>query len=180
MANDNHDDNGHGTGRPNGLNVEGSFNSFCIYKPEEEPVIIWTHRIILVVVRIMAVLMTGVIIMGIADVVYTLYKHLMSEPRYILDLSNILMTFGTFLAVLIAIEIYTNIVLYLREEVIHLKLVLATALMAAARKVIVLDFDKVSHHYVWAIAIVILALACSYWLVVVWPAGNGNRGGKED
>ncbi len=41
---------------------------------------------------------------------------------------------------LIAIEIFLNIVLYLRDDVLHVKLVLATALMAIARKVIVLDY----------------------------------------
>ncbi|MGL1835036.1 phosphate-starvation-inducible PsiE family protein [Rhodocyclaceae bacterium SMB388] len=52
--------------------------------------------------------------------------------------------FAAFLAVLIAIEIFANITLYLRDEVIHVKLVIATALMAIARKVIVLDFSELA------------------------------------
>ncbi len=35
------------------------------------------------------------------------------------------------MAVLIAIEIFHNIVLYLRDDVIHIKVVMATALMTA-------------------------------------------------
>ena len=46
------------------------------------------------------------------------------------------------MAVLIAIEIFINIMVYLREDVIHVKIVLATTLMAIARKVIILDPDK--------------------------------------
>ncbi len=38
------------------------------------------------------------------------------------------------------IEIFINITVYLREDVIHVRLVVATALMAVARKVIVFDF----------------------------------------
>ena len=74
---------------------------------------------------------------------------------------------GAFLAVLIAIEIFINIILYLRDDVIHVKLVTATALMAIARKVIVLDFKTINHHYVYATAAVVLALGITYWLISV-------------
>ena len=47
-----------------------------------------------------------------------------------------LATFGAFMAVLIAIEILINITIYLRDDVIHVKIVMATALMAIARKVL--------------------------------------------
>jgi len=61
----------------------------------------------------------------------------MEPPLTILRISNLSDMFGSFLSVLIAIEIFLNITLYLREDVIHVKLVVATALMAIARKVIV-------------------------------------------
>jgi uncharacterized membrane protein (DUF373 family) len=77
----------------------------------------------------------------------------------------ILQTFGAFLAVLIAIEIFINITVYLREDVIHVRLVIATALMAVARKVIVIDFKEISYEYVWATAAVILALGLTYHLI---------------
>ena len=70
------------------------------------------------------------------------------------------------MAVLIAIEIFVNIVIYLRDDVIHVKIVLATALMAISRKVIILDFDEISAEYVWATAGVTLSMAIAYWLVV--------------
>ena len=86
-------------------------------------------------VRILAVLMVLVIWWGVADVVYVLYERISSHPYYLLNISDILATFGAFMAVLIAIEIFINIASYLRENVIHIKLVLATAFMAVARKV---------------------------------------------
>jgi uncharacterized membrane protein (DUF373 family) len=49
--------------------------------------------------------------------------------------------------------------------VIPVKLVVATALMAIARKVIVLDLDHITPDYVLAIAAVVLSLGVSYWLV---------------
>ena len=115
-------------------------------------------------VRILAVL---VIWWGVADVAYVLYSRISTHPYYLLNISDIFATFGAFMAVLIAIEIFINIASYLRENVIHIKLVLATAFMAVARKVIVLDYKEVSADYVLATAALVLALAVAYWLAVV-------------
>ncbi|MHB8764661.1 MAG: phosphate-starvation-inducible PsiE family protein [Deferrisomatales bacterium] len=84
---------------------------------------------------------------------------------FLLNIGDILAIFGAFMAVLIAIEIFINITLYLREDVIHVKLVVATALMAIARKVIVFDYKSVEAEYVWATAAVVLTLGVTYWLV---------------
>ena len=84
--------------------------------------------------KILAVLMILLIASGVVDVGWTLYQRLLSPPRFILTIGDILATFGAFMVVLIAIEIFQNIILYLRDDVIHVKIVLATALMAVARK----------------------------------------------
>ncbi len=72
------------------------------------------HQIIRVAVRVLAVLMVTVIVWGIGDVVYVLYQRLLEPPFMLLSISDILATFGAFLAVLIAIEIFENITLYLK------------------------------------------------------------------
>lgn len=117
-------------------------------------------------VRTLAVLMTLVILWGIADVGWVLYKQLLQPPKFMLTISDILATFGAFMAVLIAIEIFINITIYLRDDVIHVKIVMATALMAIARKVIILDYAKTSSEYVWATAGLVLAMSIGYFLVV--------------
>lgn len=127
------------------------------------------RNIIRFAVRILAVLMTFVIIWGVIDVGWVLYKHLMDDegPAYLLEISDILATFGAFMAVLIAIEIFVNITIYLRDDIIHVKIVMATALMAIARKVIIMDVKKVDTLEIFAIAAVILALSIGYWLVII-------------
>lgn len=123
------------------------------------------HRIIHFAVHALAVLMVFVIIMGVVDVCWIIYEKLLAPPRFILTISDILATFGAFMAVLIAIEIFVNITVYLREDVIHVKIVMATALMAIARKVIILDIEKIEAPYIYAIAAVVLAMSIGYWLV---------------
>ena len=121
-----------------------------------------------VAVRVLAVLMTLVIIWGVIDVGYVLYTNIITPPLGLLTINDILAVFGAFMAVLIAIEIFFNITVYLREDAIHVKIVLATALMAISRKIIILDFDKIQPAYIWAAATVILALSIGYWLIVMY------------
>ncbi len=121
-------------------------------------------------VRALAILMVFVIIMGVVDVAWTLWGHLRTPPNYILTITDMLATFGAFMAVLIAIEIFINITVYLREDVIHVKIVMATALMAIARKVIILDTDKLEAMELFGIAALVFSTSIGYWLVVKLPA----------
>jgi len=136
------------------------------FNSSNEPLIYHLQKVIRFAVRLLAVLMTAVILWGVADVCWVLYQKLVQPPILMLTINDILATFGAFMAVLIAIEIFVNIIVYLRDDVIHVKIVLATALMAIARKVIILDFDEISPDYVWATAGVTIAMAIAYWLVV--------------
>ena len=132
---------------------------------DKDPLIRFLHRIIRIGVKVLAVLMTCVILWGIADVAWVLFKRLSQPPYFLLKINDILSLFGALLVVLIAIEIFLNITLYLRDDIIHVKLVIATALMAIARKVIVFDYKEISFQYVTSTAAVVLALGITYWLI---------------
>jgi len=131
----------------------------------KEPIIQKLRIVIRFSVRCLSVLMTLVILWGVVDVGWVIYQKLRTPPFMMLTISDMLATFGAFMAVLIAIEIFINITIYLRDDVIHVKIVLATALMAIARKVIILDFDTITTDYVWATAAVVLAMSIGYYLV---------------
>lgn len=126
-----------------------------------------SHTVIKFCVKVMAILMTLLIVWGVFDVIYVMYQKLMSPPYLLLAINDILAIFSAFLAVLIAIEIFINIVMYLRDDAIHVNLVIATALMAIARKVIVMDFSTIAPAYVWSTAGLVLALGITYWLLAV-------------
>lgn len=137
----------------------------AIAKKTDERLIQILQSVIRMAVRLLAVLMTFVIILGTVDVAWTLCSHLMSEPNITLTVKEILATFGAFIGVLIAIEIFVNIVLYLRDDVIHVKIVMATALMAISRKVIILEVESASSGFLVGLAAVVLAMSIGYWLV---------------
>ncbi|MFT5657505.1 MAG: uncharacterized membrane protein (DUF373 family) [Gammaproteobacteria bacterium] len=131
----------------------------------EIPLVAWLNKAIKAAMSILAILMVLVIFWGVADVVFVLYQKLLRPPLFILEASDILKLFGAFLLVLIGVEVYQNIVLYLKTNIIPLKLVISTALVAIARKVIVLDFNEIGPLYVLSIAAVTLALGITYYLI---------------
>ena len=131
----------------------------------EDPTIRFLHRIIRIVVKFLSALMVLVIVWGIGDVLYVLYQRLTAPPFMLLKISDILATFGAFMAVLIAIEIFINISMYLSSNVIPVRLVVGTALMAISRKIIIFDFEKITPPYIYASGVVVLALGLTYWLI---------------
>lgn len=135
--------------------------------PEEhaDPLISVLHRIIRVAVKALAILMVFIIVWGIGDVLYVIYQRLIEHPLFLLNVNDIFQIFGAFMVVLIAIEIFINIRLYLGTDVLPIQLVIATALMAIARKVIILDLDKITPNYMVGIAAVVLSLGITYWLI---------------
>lgn len=121
----------------------------------------WTIR---AATKFLAILMTLVILWGVFDVIYIVYSQLAHPPYF--QIRDIMTTFGAFLAVLIAYEIFTNITLYIRTDVFPVQLVVATALMAVARKVIALDLEKLEPLYLLGLGSIVMSLGISYWLIV--------------
>jgi uncharacterized membrane protein (DUF373 family) len=128
------------------------------------------HLIIHFAVKLLAILMTLVILWGVIDVINVIYQRAIAEPFLLLSVTDMLAVFGAFMTVLISIEIFLNITLYIRHEILPIKMVIATALMAIARKVIMLDFKEVEPIYIFATAAVIVSLGLTYWLISYKPA----------
>ncbi len=131
----------------------------------EDTIVRYCNRLIRQGVRVMSILMVAIIVFAIIDAAFTTYQKLVQPPVYILEVSDLLTVFSAVLVVLIAIEIYSNITLYLTADVIHVKLVVATALMAVARKVITLDDKNLEPQYFLGYAALTLALGLTYWLL---------------
>lgn len=130
-----------------------------------DPLIRGLNQSIRVAVKLLAILMVLVIFWSVIDVVYVIYEKLSTPPILLLTIEDILLVFGAILAVLIGIEIFINIRLYLGSHIIPVQLVLGTALMAIARKIIVLDLGQVTAEQILGVGFVTLALGISYWLV---------------
>ena len=152
---------------------------------DTDPVLRVLHWILRVAAYVLAAAMMLVILEGVASVVLKVYQSLAQAPYFIIP--DIIQTFGAFLTVLIAYEIFSNITLYIRTDVFPVKLVLATALMAVARKVIVIDMDRYSAMDMVGIGAIILGLGVAYWLIshvdsgLLWvQSGRSDKRRQQD
>jgi uncharacterized membrane protein (DUF373 family) len=116
-----------------------------------------------VVSKIMAIALVFVIFIALFDLLKLLtYDLFFTEPKWVFT-APLLKIFGMFLNVLIALELMENITAYLRQHVIQLELVIITALTAVARKIVI--FDSKSDGDLTGLAIAVLSLSISYWIV---------------
>jgi uncharacterized membrane protein (DUF373 family) len=118
-----------------------------------------------IVARILSILMVLVILVTVVDLGVVLYRALLIFDQQGFLQSILTEIFGIFLSVLIALEILENITAYIRKHVVQAELVLATALTAVARKLIILDLEKVSGVSLVGLAAALLALSISYFIV---------------
>jgi uncharacterized membrane protein (DUF373 family) len=116
------------------------------------------------VAKLLSLAMIVVIFIAVIDLGVVLSKEVFVEPDGFLA-ATLIKIFGLFLNILIALEILENLTAYLKKNVFHVELVVVTAITAVARKVIILDFAKVSGMELIGLAIAIFALAISYWII---------------
>ncbi|WP_372571843.1 phosphate-starvation-inducible PsiE family protein [Ruegeria jejuensis] len=130
----------------------------------EDPVIRVSNVVIRQLTRALSILMVLVIAWTILDAFYTFGVRVIETPALLVEGEDLLVVLGAVLSVLIAIEVYTNAALYLTSNVIHVRLVVATGLMAIARKVITFDYKQMDPGHIAAYAGLALALGIAYWL----------------
>lgn len=114
--------------------------------------------------KILSLLMIGIIFVTLFELVIFLSQQLLTPPIGYFN-RTLFEIFGLFLNVLIALELLENITAYLRKHVIHVELVIVTSLIAVARKVIIFDLEKKEAIDLIALAVAILALSFSYFLI---------------
>jgi|OpeIllAssembly_1097287.scaffolds.fasta_scaffold41877_3 uncharacterized membrane protein (DUF373 family) len=110
-------------------------------------------------------LMMVVVSLATLDLAWGILQEITKPPYIFLEVEKLLDIFGLFLLVLIGIELLDTIRAYLTEHVVHEEVILVAALIAVARKVIVLDVKKTDPLMIFGIAAIILAVAAAYWIV---------------
>ena len=111
-------------------------------------------------------MMMLVVALATLDLGWIITKDILTPPILLLDLDELLEIFGFFLLILIGVELLETIKAYLRDNnIIHVEIVLEVAVIAVARKVIVLDLSKYDGLTVLAIAALIIALTTAFFLM---------------
>lgn len=118
-----------------------------------------------VIIYALIVMMAGVLILATIELGYYLFRTIIHSDFLLIDLDDLMGLFGVFLLVLIGIELLDTIKVYLRESVVHVEVVVLVAIIAIARKVVVLKIEDLDGMVILGIGGLIIALALAYYLI---------------
>jgi len=118
------------------------------------------------IVAALILMMAVVILLSVGELAWILVQDVISPPLLILEIDELLELFGLFLLVLIGLELLETIRNYYTEGKIELTVVFTVALIALARKIIILEPEKYDPITLVGLGIMILALVSGYWVTV--------------
>lgn len=81
------------------------------------------------------------------------------EPEFLIHL------FSSFLIVLVGVELLETIKAYLKDDAIRIELIILAALIALARKIIVINYTDTSSDKLIGMASIIFSLGLAYFLI---------------
>jgi len=123
------------------------------------------HLLENIVSKVLSVALIIIIFVSLLDLLLLLIQDLLNHKASKFLDKELIEIFGLFLHLLIALELLENITSYIRKQIVQVELVLVTALIAVARKVIIFDTSKYDSNDLIALGIATLCLAGSYWLI---------------
>jgi len=122
----------------------------------------YLEKLELIVIRALVVMMALVVLFASLDLAWIIIQDLIVPPYLLFDVNRLLEIFGMFLLVLIGIELLESIRTYLDHKLIRVEVVMTVALIAIARKVIILDVKELDGLKLIGIGVIIIALAGGY------------------
>ena len=117
------------------------------------------------IVLALLLMMMLALLASTVELAIILVEQLRAPPMLLLDFKEMLTVFAFFLMVLIGLELVETIKMYLDENVFHVEVVILVAIIAVARKIIVIDYGSVSYEILLSIAALMIALSAGYFLV---------------
>jgi uncharacterized membrane protein (DUF373 family) len=117
------------------------------------------------ILNALVIMMALVILVSTVELGWIIVKDLAKPPIFLLEIPDLKEIFGFFLMVLIGIELLETIKAYLVDHVVQVIIILEVALIAIARKVIILDFEKYEGLTIMGTAALIVAVAAAFYAV---------------
>lgn len=119
-----------------------------------------------VMIQVLMVMMTLVLGLATLDLGWLIIKDIMTPPYFFLSVNQLLDIFGLFMLVLIGIELLETIMkTYITQDQPHYEVVLSVAIIAIARKVIILDVKETDSLSLIGIGLIVFALTAGYYLM---------------
>lgn len=106
---------------------------------------------------------------SVCELVYMLFISIFGDLSFALSNQEMLTLFGYFLLVIIGIELMDSIKAYITQREIHVEIIVLLAIIAVARKVILLDLSDNIQSELIGLGAVVVALSVSYYLIKTAP-----------
>lgn len=118
------------------------------------------------VIFFLVIMMALVLLLATVELGWIILKDIITPPLFLLEVEELLEIFGLFMLVVIGVELLETITkTYLDQATDHARIVMAVALIAISRKVIILDMKEHSGIELLGMAAIILALSLGYYLI---------------
>lgn len=116
---------------------------------------------------IVLILMTLIVALAIVELGIILFLDIFdpTDDVLFLEIDELFQIFGFFFIILIGFELVETVEMYFKDNVIHAEVVLLVAVIAVARKVILLDLDKYEPLAIIGLGVIIFSLGGCYWLI---------------
>lgn len=126
-------------------------------------------------IQVLMAMMALVLLLATVDLGWTIIKDISQPPYLTMSVDQLLELFGLFMLVIIGIELLETIMkTYLTQGIPHYEVVLSVAIIAIARKVIILDIKETSSLSLIGMASIILALTFGYYFMKKIEGGRGK------
>lgn len=131
----------------------------------EKPLLSYLEKFEGIITRTLLVLMAGVVLLATIELAWILVQDAFTPPAVLLEIHELLELFGLFLLVLIGIELMHSAKAYIVRREFHLEAVVTVAIIAVARKIIVLEPKELPEGTLLGIAALVFALAVAYYVI---------------
>lgn len=119
-----------------------------------------------IMIQVLMVMMAFVLGLATLDLGWIIVQDITKPPYLLLSVDQLLEIFGLFMLVIIGIELLETIMkTYITQDQPHYEVVISVAIIAIARKVIILDVKEVDSLSLIGIASIIIALTVGYFLM---------------
>ena len=140
-----------------------------------------------VVYALLMILLMAVLIAAVVELGWLLITSLIQTTPWLLETHELIAVLGGFLLVLIGIELLDTIKAYFRENTIHVEIVILLAIIAIARKVILLDPASMTGYEfgveMMGTGVIVVGLTAGYYLIkkagITIGSGGESRDRKE-
>src|SRR5580692_846773 len=116
-----------------------------------------------VIALALSFLLIVVVALSTVHLGFLIAEEIWKTPRFLIQVQGLLEIFSFFLLILIGVELLETLKAYLKKDVFHVRLVLEVALIAMARKVIILEPSNTPSLTLFGIAALILALGLAFY-----------------